>query len=190
MDIATLTGAFAQAPSIVGGKVKVWLIFNRANGVYWGFAQYDDDHAFDEDYFVLVEAEMDATYEGVVGTYPDYKIMAKADMPQEIDEAMLNAMTSANIEARYPVTKQINNLSAVVLLLAQTAGLQDNELVMALQEQVDEIADILRNNSLRKQGYAGNDAFKYVTTDERARAENSKYEGGLHELMGPRTVVS
>lgn len=184
---SNLATAFEQA-AITGGKTPCWLLFNRSNGVYYGCAQYDKEHAFDEDYFYVIEAEMDVVYDTVVGTYPDYTIEAKADQPQEIDEAMLNSLTRSNITERYPLETQVNNMSAVLLLLAEKVGLKDDPLVVALQDQVDEIADILQNNKLRKAGYQNNDAFTYLTTEQRAQAENSKYAGGLHELMGPRVV--
>lgn len=186
---SNLLEAFQSATSVTGGKTLALLLFNKSNGVFFGVTQYDPDHAIDQDYFWVVEDEIDVVYDDVVGTYPDYQIVAKADQPQVIQEAYLNAVASDSITSRFPLPAQVNTIAAALLAIAEAAGLKELPAVVDLQTQVDEIADILKNNSLRKAGYANNSAFTYLTTEEEASAENAKYAGGLHELMGPRTVT-
>lgn len=171
------------------GKVRTYLLFNRANGVFYGHASWHENHGFSEDYFYVADVMFDQENEIVVGTYPDYKIELQVERPQPIYEDFLNELTSQSITERYSIPNQINNIAAVVLLLAKQAGLEKDPLVETLNLQVAEIADFVRNNQLRKAGYKNNSAFEYVTTEQAIARENAKVEGGLYEVLGPRDIA-
>lgn len=171
------------------GKSKFYLLFNRANGAFYGFASWHEEHGFNPDYFVIVEEMFDPDNETVVGTYPDYKIELQVEQPQPIFEDFLNELTAQSITERYSIPTQINNIAAVVALIAERAGMGDEPLVQTLQDQIAEISDFVRNNQLRKAGYKNNPAFQYVSTEQAIAEENAKVEGGLYEVLGPRDIA-
>lgn len=169
--------------------IKVFLLFNKSSGAFYGWAGWHEPHGFDERMFsIAVQEEYNASTQTVIGLYPAYQVVEIADQPQQVGEAYVDRMTSTEILAKYSLESQVNNIAMAVLSLAAALGKTELPALVTLTDQVDHIQEILQVGNLRKEGYSSDDSFEFVTNQGFAEKEALIYEGGLGELVGPRQV--
>ena len=167
---------------------KVFLLFNKASGTFISWAGWHEPHGIDPTLFdIAVQEDFSESTQKVIGKYPDYQVVEIADMPQQVGEGYIDGMTVTEITTKYPLERQVNNIADALLAVIAHVG-ATGPAVEALQDQVAEIKEIIAVGKLRKQGYASDDSFEYVSTAQAAELEASKYEGGLGEVIGPRQV--
>lgn len=186
MDVLVKTFQDAAVGLLV--PQKVFLLFNKVSGTFISWAGWHEPHGIDPNLFdIAVEESFCESTQTVIGKYPDHQVVEIADQPQQVGEGYIDGMTVTEISTKYPLERQVNNIADALLEIAAHVG-ASGPAVQALIDQVDEIKDIIAVGKLRKQGYASDDSFEYVSTTQANEVEASKYEGGLGELIGPRQV--
>lgn len=185
----TLASVYQAAGEGLLKPLKVFLLFNKNSGAFYGWAGWHEPHGFDERLFsIAVQEDFNASTQKVIGIYPEYQVVEIADQPQEVGEAYVDRMTSEEILAKYSLESQVNNIAMAVLSLAQHLGAVELPALVTLTDQVDHIQEILQVGNLRKEGYSSDDSFEFVTNQGVSEKEALIYEGGLGELVGPRQV--
>lgn len=163
------------------------LFFNKANGIWLNAIPYVDPQTLGgHDHLTFVAADMSMTEDTVIGEYPDFKVIAKSDIPPTVTESQLDAAMSAKITVRYPVVQQVNVLGRALLKLAEIHGITAE--LSELNEMLSYIDLCKDNNRTQKEFYRESTEYSYITNAELADLESSRFEGGLHEALGPRTI--
>ncbi|WDS62254.1 hypothetical protein [Pseudomonas phage D6] len=175
-----------QALGTQENRSECVLGFNKVNGVFlFALANTKIEDLTNPGHFVFVTDQMSLTEDVVQGTYPDYKIVAKSDLPQVIYEMELDQMMATKITERYPIAEQVNILGRAVQTLAKEHGIELDE----LEELLDYIQLARNTNREHKESYANDPAYQYISNAELAEQELQRYEGGVHEALGPRQVT-
>jgi hypothetical protein len=171
-----------------GERVRALLMFNKVNGEFIAALSWNDPTTLGgQDYIQYVEAQYDMTNDVVKGKYPDYKIMNKNEGPQPYYEAQADAVMSAKITKLYPVVEQVNVLARALGILAEKLGVTEE--LSELTEMVEYIKLCKEVNASTKEFYSESPDFIYISNEELAIQENARYEGGLHEAFGARTIT-
>ena len=169
--------------------MKVYVLFNKTNGVFFGWFSYHEPHGFDENYFIVDVAEnFNPETQDIKGVASDWQVVDKATQPQVMTEEVADKLTETEILDRYSVGKQLNNLSSAVVAIGEALGVGNLPEIEELREQVAQISLILAAGNLRKAGYELDDSYEYLTKEQMAIQDSLRYEGGLHELIGPQPV--
>lgn len=177
-------------------REKVVLVFNRINGLFlmvsnvpYEMTDVDDPHC------IYIQDEMNMTEEEVKGhlkinedgSYvPEYKIVKIDDDIPTIYEEQLDNHVAYKITERYTVVKQINILTDVIKRLAVEVGLETEE----LDEYIEYVKLVKETNNERKQFFKETDTVTYITKEQMEEESIARFEGGLHEVLGPRTIDS
>lgn len=185
----TLVSTISEAGVGLLTTQKVFLLFNKVSGAYIAWVAWHHPHGIDENlYDIDVVESFSSSTQKVIGFYPNHQVVEIADQPQEISEVYIDGMTVEEIKSRYSLERQVNNIAAAVLALAEHVGATQLESLIELADQVDSIKEILEVGNLRKEGYSSDDSFVYVSKAAAAELEAAKFEGGLGEIIGPRQI--
>jgi len=151
--------------------------FNKLNNKFTTvLGMVEDQSLLNHDLYLYREIEIDFDNEDVDGTYDNYTIYNVYDNPL-ITEDSLNEMARVRITDEYPLEIQLSILGNVLEKVADANAIECED----LKEMNDFIAEARRVNKLRKQFYADNPEFRYMTTEEADAAINEKYEGAIQE---------
>jgi hypothetical protein len=175
----------AEQFAVPTGKTKALAQFNKITGALVGILVWTDPETLNNDYFVYKEIEIDFETEMVVGKADDFEVVAIASLPQVIYEEQLDLAAQQKITKEYTVVRQINVLGRAIVALSEKAGVEQEELL----EMLDYIAEVKRENTLRKEFYRTSPDFIYKSAEDVAREEEERLEGGLHEAYGGRPIV-
>jgi hypothetical protein len=168
------------------GRVKAILCFNKANGKWINTIGWVDPETLSgKEYMVFVEDEFDMVNDRVMGEYPHYTIVDRNEGPQPFYEAQLDAAMSQKITKLYPVVQQVNILGRALQLIAEKTGVELPELAEMLS-YIDLCKDVNANS---KEFYRESPDYVYISNEQLAAEENARYEGGLHEALGPRQIT-
>jgi len=178
------------------GRIDAVLLFNKLNGLYITANSIgpEDHDKIDTTHFVYRAVKFDFvndTVEGNLilnadGTFTDnFKVVDKSEQATVVYEQQLNAAAEYKITKKYPVIEQVNVLSRALQLLAEKAKVDLPE----LEEMTDYIKLCLDTNKSQKEFYSGNPDVTYITDEERTETNTRRFEGGLHEALGPRTLT-
>lgn len=169
------------------GKQKVILGFNRVNGIWLIAIPYVNPETLGgADYIRYVEDEMDLTVDIVKGEYPDYTISNRNEGPQTVTETQVDNTMATKITAKYPVVQQVNILGRAIAKLAEKAGVIDE--LEELQEMLSYISLCKDVSKESKEFYRDSPDYIFISDAELKDNENRRYEGGLHEALGPRQM--
>ena len=166
------------------GAVEAWAQFNIITKVFTGVFPRTavDPVGLNTTNYLYSPIEIDMATQVVVGTYDAFKVVNKADLPQDIHEAALDGQMRAKIAESYSNNDRLEILERSVLALAEKLGVELPE----LEEVVDLVAEIKRTNELRKQSLAVDPEYNYISIAQALQSEMDQLEGGLHEVIGPR----
>jgi DNA-binding Lrp family transcriptional regulator len=164
-------------------KVKALAQFNKLNKMFTTvIGLVEDISMLNHDLFLYKEIEIDLDQEKVVGNYDSFKVINIHDAPLEITEDSLNLIAREKILKDYPMERQLSILGGVLEKVAVSAGVECEE----LKEMNDFINEVRRVNGIRKDFYANNLDYKYMSTEEFNDMIEKMYEGGIQEY-GKRT---
>lgn len=180
-------------------RIPSTALFNKLNGVFYGIAylpieQSAHDPALYEARSVMFNSMEDFIDGQLIvnkdGSYTDaFEVVKLADRKEQIYERQLNMMAEQKITKRYPLIDQVNLLVKAIQRLAQEHDFNDLPEFQALSEMTSYIGQVLETNAAKKEFYRENPDVDYYS-DERVEAEESaRYEGGIHEAIGPRAVT-
>ena len=175
--------------------VKAVLIFNRLNGMYLGAASLDISLCdIDHPHCIYVEDEMDVVNDVVEGGLKihgdgswtkDYKVLRPHERSAIVHESELDQQMAYKITKRFTVVEQINVLGRAILKLATKSNVELDELT----EMLDYINLVKETSKNQKEFYANHPDYEYYTNEQTAELEASRFEGGLHEAIGPRVIT-
>lgn len=166
-------------------RVKCQLFFNKVNGKFLHAATFVPlDQIGGQEYVNIVEADFDMINDKVVGLYPDFKVQDRSEGPEEYYEAYADTAMATKITKRYPVVEQVNVLGRALMILAKHHGEELEE----LQEMLEYIKLCKDTNRTTKEFYRDSPDYIYVSNDEAAEEHASRFEGGIHEFLGPREL--
>lgn len=185
---------FGEIPTPEYKKIKVTLIFNRLNGLFISVTDLPIELCDPNDlYCIYVEDKMDLNSEEVTGKLiinedgtweADYKIGNVREGTFRVYESQLNSTVAYKITKEYPVVRQVNILAKIIKELADKSGVDTSE----LDEYLDYVKLVKDTNKAHKEFYKNNPEVEYISNVEQSEIEIAQYEGGLHEIIGPRTV--
>lgn len=187
---------FATNTPFVAGRNPAVALFNKQNGIYISVSNYlpEDMDKIDTDLYIAREVMFDFTNDTIEGdiiinkdgtTTDDFKVVDKSEVRPVIYETQLNSRAEYKITKRYPVIEQINILSRSLQLIAEKTGTALPE----LEELTDYIKLCLDTNKAQKEFYRGSPDVTYITEEEHTERESARFEGGLHEIIGPRVIT-
>lgn len=165
-------------------KIEVLIQFNAVSGAYITIHPIENEIYLDKKYFKYKTDFIDPDNEKVVGTYDDYQILHKTDIPMDIPETGLNIMARSKIFKEYDLAQQM----AVVLKTIEKILEQTNIISEEFTEMKSYIDEVLRTNQLRKESFANDEAFNYISKQDQYEMDNAILDGGLHEAIGPRQL--
>jgi hypothetical protein len=159
-------------------KVEALAQFNKLNGLFtMVLGKVDDITMLNHDYYTYKEISIDVDNETIIGTVDNFSIVSVHEQPLEITEDSLNLYAREKIIEKYPLEKQLSILGSVLEKLSDIAGIEAED----LREMNDFIAEVKRVNDLKKNFFAENPDYRYVSTEELEAAINKKYEGAINE---------
>lgn len=184
------------AMSMPSGKTRALLQFNKITGAFVAMLSYVDPDTLNNEYYTYAEAELDFENDMVVGDYPNFQIQpALASKPRFTEEDM-DKMVQVKITKRYPVVKQLNIVSNVldsITNAVQKLLPEPDENLSESMHQLNEmrayINEVKQANALRKEFYASNPDFEFISKEQAASEYERQLEGGLHEAYGAREVT-
>lgn len=171
------------------------IVFNRVNGEHlWCVTKTDFDPEYDEELFIVREADMNPVKDEIVGgmiinadgTIEDnWQVVESASLPEMVMEKNLNAVAEQKITKKYPLVDQINILSKAIKLIGDKAGVELED----LDEMLSYIQLTLDTNKAQKAFYSDQPGIRYITDEQLAAEASRKMEGGIHEWIGPRPTT-
>lgn len=166
------------------GSVDAWAQFNIITKVFTGVFPRTaaEPVGMNTTNYLYSPIEIDMATQVVVGTYDAFRVVNKADQPQDIHEAALDGQMRSKIAESYSNNDRLEILERSLLKLADAIGVQLPE----LEEVVDLVAEVKRTNELRKQSLAVDPEYNYISNAQALQNEMDQLEGGLHEEIGPR----
>lgn len=186
---------YGNIPEPTGITQTSTLIFNKINGEFLAVVGIPKDQVNQDDpYCIYIEVDnfnvTTETVEGKLninedGTYTeDYKIVKFEDQQEVVTEKHLDNHVAYKITERYPVVEQVNILARAIKILAKNNNIDLEE----LDEYLDYVNLVKQTNKLHKEFYANAEGIKYVSNEEMLEESIRKFEGGLHEVIGPRAI--
>lgn len=176
-------------------KLPMLVIFNRVNGEHlWNVSKTDYAPEYDQNLFIVREAEMSPVEDDVIGKIivyddgtlkDDWQVVKRSEQPEVITERNLNMTAEQKITKKYPIVDQINILSRAIKLLGDKTGVELEE----LDEMLSYIKLTTDINRTQKDFYREQSSVRYLSDEEIAEESSRKMEGGVHEWIGPRPVT-
>lgn len=176
------------------GRTTCVLIFNRLSGVFIAatslpISKCDTTSptiAYIEEEFDLVNDVVDGKLDVAEdGTYEkNYVVRDRNDGPTDVFESQLDNQMAYKITKKYPLAEQVNILGRSIVKLAEEAKVELPE----LEELLDYIKLVKDTNRTQKEFYRDSEHFNYITKKQAAEDEVARFEGGLHEQLGPRAI--
>jgi len=159
-------------------KIEVLAQFNKVNGSFTMIlGKVDDMSILNHDYYTYKEISIDVDNETIIGTVDNFSIVNIHEQPLEITEDSLNLYAREKIIEQYPLEKQLSIIGSILEKLSDAAGIESED----LKEMNEFIAEVKRVNNLKKQFFAENPDYRYVSTEELEAVINKKYEGAINE---------
>lgn len=155
-------------------RVGRLLQFNKSNGEFiTTLEQVPSDWLNHELYHYTDVINIDEENEVVVGTWDNFEIVAKSEQPFEISEDALNQLARERITREYPIESQLNIIGGVLERVAEANGVDCEE----LKAMNDMVSEIRRTNALRKEFFASNPEYTYVSSSDAKSVLEKKYAG-------------
>lgn len=181
-----LTKQLVEALGTQESRSECVLAFNKVNGEFlFALGNTKIEDLTNPGHFVFVMELFNLTEDTVVGNYPDYEIIPTSELPTVIYESEIDSMMATKITTRYPIAEQVNILGRAI----QTLAKEHNIVLDELEELLDFVQLARDTNREHKESYANDPNHQYISNAELAAQELKRYEGGLHEALGPRPVA-
>lgn len=163
---------------ILYNREPVVIQFNKLNGVFTGaHARVPDKSILNHDLFLYHDGVMDVDKETVVGDYYNFKIVPLDSLPRRVTEDELNTLARAKILEAYPMEMQLSIIGQLLEKLADANAIECDD----LKDMNDYISEVRRVNRLRKEFFAANPDYQYITTEELDDMINKQMEGGIQQ---------
>lgn len=186
--------------TVSSARVPATALFNKLNGTFVSVAGIPlENFDYDKNYFIARAVEYDFTEDGDViegsiiidakgNATDDFKVIPRTQQTPATYESTLNELAEEKITKRYPLANQVTLLSKAVVKLGEAAGLADTEEFKNLSEMMDYISLCIKTNQTKKEFYKNDPNTVYYSDSEAAELDSKRFEGGIHELLGPRSI--
>lgn len=182
--------AHQETEAVLNSSMKVYLLFNRANGAFYNWVNFHNRHGFPENMFYVAVCEsFNPSTQEIHGTWENWEVVDKVLQPTMVLEETLDKMTSSEITKRASIGHQLNVISEAVLKLASFMGAEETQELKALGTQLATIKELIHTGNRRKEGYRRDPNYNFVTYAQQNAAVTQRYEGGIGEATGPREVL-
>lgn len=152
--------------------------FNKLNKTFITVLQKPEDMSWlNQDLFLYREVEIDYVTETITGNYDSYSVVSIDDQPTQVTEDVLNLLARDKIVAKYPLESQLTILGQAIERLADAASVECED----LKEMNAYIEEIKRANQIRKDWFAANPDYQYLTTEQLDALMEEKYDGGISD---------
>jgi len=152
--------------------------FNKINKTFIMVLQKPEDMSWlNQDLFLYREVEIDYETETIVGNYDSYTVVSMDDQPTKMTEDVLNLLARDKIVDRYPLESQLSILGKTLEQIADANSIACDD----LKEMNAYIEEIKRANQIRKDWFAANPDYEYLTTEQLDALMEEKYDGGISD---------
>lgn len=153
--------------------------FNKLNkGFITALSGTTDKSLLNHDFYLYVDILFDESKETVVGTYDNFQIVRTDSLPRQVHEDELNTVARTKIVEKYPLELQLSIIGQLLETLADTANVDSTD----LKDMNDYIAEVKRVNKLRKEFFAANTEYQYLSTGDREAIFAKQMEGGIAQF--------
>lgn len=167
------------------GKQRALAQFNKITGAFITVMTWIEPETLNHEFYEYREVEIDFEKEYIKGNLRDFTVARNDERPPVISEQTLDLSAQERITKEYPVVEQVNIIAKAVQALNRHLGVENEE----LEEMIDYISEVLRNNKVRKEFYRDNPDYEYVSYEYLAKQQSEQLEGGLHEALGGRPIT-
>jgi len=159
-------------------RTEVLAQFNKiTNAFIMLLEKIPDPNLLNHDLYLYKLVTLDIDKEKLIGDYNNYNIVLLDSQPLDINEHVLNTLAREKILEVYPMERQLTILGALLERIAEANAIECEE----LKEMNDYINEVKRVNDIRKEYYANNSDYNYMTTEQLEELMSVKYEGGIQE---------
>ena len=159
-------------------RVKAYAQFNKLNKKFTTvIGEVPDFSLLNHDLFLYKDIEIDLYEETVQGDYDNFTIVAYTDLPELVTEDSLNELAKEKILKKYPLEKQLSIIGSMLEKLADSASIDATD----IKDMNAYIGEIRRANAIRKEFFANNPDYKYMSTEEVEAEINELQEGGIND---------
>ena len=138
-------------------KQQMTLMFNAKTGILLGEKPADND-MLDLSKFKFKDVEIDPILDFYDGDYDTGSVKACDEKPM-LNESIVNAQTTENIETKYPLHKQLN-------IMMEMLDKSDMPNTPEFANMMTHIKDVVEASKLKKKTYLESDAYHYETEEE------------------------
>lgn len=156
-------------------RVEALAQFNKITKVYITVLQKVDVSWLNNDFYLYKEVTIDPVREKIIGTYDNFEIVSVDDQSLTITEDGLNALAREKILKKYSIETQLTIIERTLEKMASVMNIDYSE----LKEMNDYIEEIKRSNRIRKEFYANDIDYDYVSTEDMEQRLLLQHEGGI-----------
>lgn len=158
------------------GKTEGLAQFNKLNKKFTTvLGMIEDTSLLNHDLYYYAPVTIDINSETIIGTYDNFQVVSIHSLPTEITEEMIDQLARDKIVQKYPLERQLSIIGSLLEKIADASGIECEE----LKDMNDYIAEIKRTNAIRKEFYATNPDYRYLSTEEVEQIISEKYEGSI-----------
>lgn len=160
--------------------------FNKITKVFTMILQKPENiSGLNHDFYLYREVLIDRMKENVVGNYDNYRIVSIESQPLLVTEDSLNVLAREKIVKQYPLESQLSIIGSLLEKIATSANVECEE----LKEMNDYINEVKRVNGLRKEFYASDPSYQYLSTEQFEELFTAQREGGIMEYEGKTNSI-
>lgn len=160
-------------------RVESLAQFNKLNKEFITvLGAVEDKSLLNHDFYLYVDVLIDDSKETVIGTYDNFQIVSRESLPRQVLEDELNALARTKIVEKYPLEVQLSIIGQLLETLADAANVE----CVDLKDMNDYISEVRRVNKLRKEFFASNPEYQYLSTEAREALFAKQMEGGIAQF--------
>lgn len=156
-------------------RIEALAQFNKITKVYITVLQKVEVSWLNNDFYLYREVTIDPVREKIIGTYDNFEIVSMNDQSLTITEDGLNALAREKILKKYSIETQLTIIERTLEKMASVMNIDYAE----LKEMNDYIEEIKRSNGIRKEFYANDIDYDYVSTEDMEQRLLLQHEGGI-----------
>ena len=173
--------------AIIDTKNRI-AIFNKISGVLVGFTSVNAKQYLNGELYKWKEVKIDEVSQQYNGDYDTGEVVNIDDLPVTLHETDLDSQASAAIQNEYRWYHEMNLLIGVVRVMVDKHNISGPE-VDAFLNMAEFIQEKREANNRYKKAYDEGPDWNLVTKKQVRDNLKKVLEGGIHELLGPESLV-
>jgi len=162
------------------------VIFNKQSGEFVSTASVNTASCLNGDLYKWKTVDIDVDTQRWEGNYDDGSVVNVAEAPVNVYERDMDRKAGEAITWAYNWYQQVNVIIPVMMTLIEKNNLSGPEVdsFLGLAEYIEDKREL---NDRYKKAYQEGPDWKYISKDEERAALSRQLEGGIHELLGPKS---